>query len=186
MTHTSDRAEVVTAQFDWQRSEVAQALRQIARLRPQSAWRRRLPVLLTIMLAAAGLFLIVGVMTKGSAALVGSLPWIAVLAAWLVLFRGGAAWLTAWQMSRNNPHMLSGQTHVMNASGYAVACGGTSSTVTWDGVVQVTETPEFFLTFPVRNAAYYLPKRCLTPGQMTDLRQMLRNRLGERAVLLAV
>ena len=133
MTHTSDRAEVVTAQFDWQRSEVAQALRQIARLRPQSAWRRRLPVLLTIMLAAAGLFLIVGVMTKGSAALVGSLPWIAVLAAWLVLFRGGAAWLTAWQMSRNNPHMLSGQTHVMNASGYAVACGGTSSSRLFEG-----------------------------------------------------
>jgi hypothetical protein len=115
-----------------------------------------------------------------------SLPWLVLIILWLAVLAGGYSWITAWQIKRNNPAMVSGQIHHISRQGYRVTCGPVTSQAEWAGLLRVVETQEFFLAFPVRNAAYFLPKRCLSSEGVETARALFGTHLGDRSLLLAV
>jgi hypothetical protein len=128
---------------------------------------------------------LVGGATKGWAGLVAILPWVLIIILWIALLSGGQGWITAWQMKRNNPHIVAGQQHTVSDTSYRVHCGQIESTIEWPGFVRIVETQEFLLAYPQRNAAYYVPKRCLAPGQLETLRELCRRNTGDRFLSLA-
>lgn len=105
--------------------------------------------------------------------------WVLLLFLWLGFVYEGQAWLTAWTTQRNNRHIVAGQEHTLSATGCRVRCGEADSTMTWTGFERLVETREFFLAFPMRNAAYYLPKRCLSAEQIGQVREFFREHGGE-------
>jgi hypothetical protein len=152
------------------------------------AWPRWLRMLLRLALIGLIVLMVlalVGGASKGWSGLVAILPWIFVIILWLAFLSGGQGWITAWQMKRNNPHIVAGQQHTVSDAGYRVHCGQIESTIEWAGFVRIVETREFLLAYPQRNAAYYVPKRCLTPGQLETLRELFRKNAGDRFVSFA-
>jgi hypothetical protein len=135
-----------------------------------------------------GLVLLILVALLG-AAIQGSvmelLPWVLLLF-WLALIAGGASWLTAWQIRRNNPNMVAGFEHVLSSAGYHVTCGNVDSTVAWSGLVKIVETANFFLLYPTRTSAYYIPKRALKPEGLTAIRTLVLEQVPEKSAVLAV
>jgi hypothetical protein len=176
----------VTVTADWRYQECAKAVRQISSYRLGPPWLRWAKRVAIIALCLGGVFLIFGFSVQGWAALVGGAPWIVLILLWLVLLSGGFAWIAAWQIKRNNPHLVAGQEHHISASGYQVRCGATTSTTAWEGIQRFVETPAFFLVYPVRNAAYYLPKRCLTSMEIETIRQLAMIGLPGTSRLVAV
>jgi hypothetical protein len=176
----------VTATANWQFRECAAAIRDITRYRPGSPWLRWAKRAAVIVLFLGGIFLIFGFAVQGWDAVVGGIPWILIILFWLALVSGGFAWITAWQIKRNNPHLVAGQEHHISATGYQVRCGAVTSTTSWEGIQRFVETPKFFLVYPVRNAAYYLPKRCLTAEAIEAIRQLVKAGIPDEARRVAV
>jgi hypothetical protein len=55
--------------------------------------------------------------------------------------------------------------------------------VPWRAITRALETDRFLLFFYNKQTAYYIPKRTLTPAQLSDARAHMRDALRERAVL---
>jgi hypothetical protein len=176
----------ITATADWRLRECANAVRDISRYRPGPPWLRWAKRVTLVVLFLGGLFRIVGFSLQGWDAVVRGLPWILIILFWLALLSGGFAWITAWQIKRNNPHMVAGQEHHISSTGYQVRCGAVTSTTTWDGIQRFVETPRFLLIYPVRNAAYYLPKRCITAESLDGIRQLAKRGIPDGSRRFAV
>ena len=58
-------------------------------------------------------------------------PWILLLLILLGLRFGGAGWLGAWEIRRNNPNMVSGMRHSISLTYYRVRCGQIESAIQW-------------------------------------------------------
>jgi hypothetical protein len=176
----------VVVEFDWRLAECARACRQAERYRVRRTAAKRLRLAFTpTLIAAFGLAIIVAASSEDPMnRLLELLPWSVILLLWLGLRFGGAGWLTAWQIQRNNPNMVAGNHHSISAAGYRVTCGQAQSTVGWPGVVRLVETGDFFLTFPTRSAAYYLPKRALSAEQQDLVRTMFKQQAAGRFIEL--
>jgi len=186
LTPTAVGDPSVHANVDWRLRECAKAVREITKHRPGFKWmiwaKRGGIAILVLGLLLVGLGAIVG--EQGN--LLALLPWLVLIAIWVALLGGGFSWLTAWQLRRNNPHLTAGQVHEISPEGYRVRCGAVTSITEWAGIVRFVETADFFLTFPVRNAAYYLPKRCLDLTDIAALRSLTDRHLPPGAARLAV
>jgi hypothetical protein len=69
--------------------------------------------------------------------------------------------------------------------GLSVSTSRSNSNVLWDVYIKVVETKLDFLFYPQKNAALMIPKRFFENQEQIDqLRQYLRNSLGERVKLL--
>jgi hypothetical protein len=80
--------------------------------------------------------------------------------------------------------MVAGQEHHISQTGYQVRCGAVTSATKWDGIQRFVDTPDFFLVYPVRNAAYYLPKRCLSNDQVVAIRTLAAQGIPDQAVIV--
>ena len=60
--------------------------------------------------------------------------------------------------------------------------GQVDSTAQWGGLLKLVETKAFFLSFPVKHGAYYLPKRVLTQEQCTAIRSIMQQQASDRFV----
>jgi hypothetical protein len=175
----------IIADVDWQFAECARACGEILKYRVTSHLWRVVRAAVTVIIVSVLIFMTVLAFRSEldpSTYLSTMTPWIIILLLFLVLRLGGAGWLGAWQIRRNNPHMVSGMRHAISSASYHVRCGQIESLVQWGGIVRVVETKEFFLTFPVRLAAYYLPKRVLTQEQSAALRSIMQQHAGDRFV----
>jgi YcxB-like protein len=177
----------IVADFNWRIAEGARAAIQVDRYRMRSMPARILRIGFPLALVAI-LLLAMGGAFLGpdpESHFWDLFPWGLLILLWLMLRLGGAGWLAAWRLRRTNPHLTAGSHHVISPAEYRVRCGAVDSSITWAGIVQLIETTEFFLTFPTRTTAYYLPKRALSEEQQTALRALAAERLGQRFRQLA-
>ena len=169
---------------DWRLRECARACREIQEHRPKARWWRIVVSGFLVGLVLLVLLALLGAAIEGNVWAI--LPWVLVVLLWLVFLGGGVSWLTAWQIRRNNPNMIAGFEHALSPGGYRIRCGSVESTVQWPGFVKVVETTDFFLSYPMRSAAYYIPKRVLAPLEVDTVRRLVHEQLPDRSALLAV
>ena len=175
----------IVADVDWQFAECARACGEIMKYRITShLWRMVRAAVTVIIVSVLILMTMLAFRSEldTSTYLSTMTPWIIILLLFLVLRLGGAGWLGAWQIRRNNPNMVSGMRHAISAASYQVRCGQVESTAPWAGLLKLVETKAFFLTFPVKQGAYYLPKRVLTEEQCAAIRSIMQLQAGDRFV----
>jgi hypothetical protein len=111
-----------------------------------------------------------------------ALPWLLLAIFWIMLTP-----LTAWRTARKLPgrdaSVIGPQERSVDADGYHSLGNGVRLDVPWHAMVRAAETDRFLLFFYNKQSAYYIPKRTLTPVQISEARVYMRQGLGERAVL---
>jgi len=187
MTTPSGDSRELVAEVNWRFAECARASTGADRYRSRTLTQRLVRTGFTTVVAGALALAIFGALTAVDRVerLLSIAPWTLLLALWLVFQFGGNGWLAAWLIRQNNPNMLLGCTHAISQAGYRIHCGQAQSQVAWSGIVRVVETGAFFLTFPTKSGAYYLPKRVLTPEQCELLRSIVQQQAGDRFMKLA-
>ena len=103
------------------------------------------------------------------------------------LLLAGLPYIQRWQLGRfyrHTPILQQEQTHELEEDGYKMSNPLSNSFVHWDAFAEVLETKEFFLFYPSRSIAYFLPKRAIpTPEHVQQLRSFLRAHVGQVAKL---
>ena len=186
MIDDSSGIPVVQARFDWQFAETVRAARHIMLRRTSKRWLRHARSALVVVLVIGLVLIALGAATGGRTDVLIILPFLLLVLLWIALLTGWLAPFAVWQLRRNNPQIVKGQEHLISAQGYQTTCGAATSRMAWDGLIRVVETKEFFLAYPLRNAAYYLPKRALSNDDIRALRELFRLHLADRSELLAV
>ena len=175
----------IIADVDWQFAECARACGEILKYRITGhLWRVVRAAVTVIIVSVLILATVLAFRSDVDTAtyLSSMTPWIIILLLFLAFRFGGAGWLSAWQIRRNNPNMVSGMRHAISDTSYQVRCGQVESTAQWAGLLKLVETKDFFLTFPVKQGAYYLPKRVLTEEQCATIRVIMQQQAGDRFV----
>jgi len=176
-------AEVPTVvDVDWRFAEAARACSEVGRYRIASPLFHFAQHGFTLLIAGVLVFtILVAYRSDVDTAeyLSQSLPWIIIMLLYLVL-RLASAPLGAWKMRRNNPSILAGTRHTISSAAYQVRCGQIESTAQWGGLLRVVESKEFFLMFPAKHAAFYLPKRVLSQEQSVTVRSIMHLQAGDR------
>jgi hypothetical protein len=178
--------EIVT-DVDWRLAECARASTLADKHRPRTLSQRLLRTGFTTVVIAALVLTILGAAIQENkvARLLEVAPLVLMMGLWPAMRFGGAGWLAAWLIRQNNPNMVAGSRHVVSQSGYQIRAGQAQSQVAWPGIVRVVETGAFFLTFPTKSGAYYLPKRVLSAEQCGHLRSLVQQQAGDRFIQLA-
>jgi hypothetical protein len=139
-------------------------------------WARRLvfvAILLIALLlalgAATGNFNRLFLQTLAPAVIVLGI-WIAVL--WL------SPWLGARRQFRNQPAAQGTKTLTVSDSGLEWQGTTGKSEAYWITFVRWTESESLLLLFPSPAFFYMLPKRAFAPGQLSEFRQMLVEKIG--------
>ena len=57
---------------------------------------------------------------------------------------------------------------------------GTTALHTWNNIMNMYETAEYFFMFLGKQSALLIPKRCLSAEDLADFREMLTFQLGDR------
>ena len=175
----------IVADVDWRFAECARACGEIAKYRITGHLGRMMRGAFTVIIASVLILTTLLAFRSDidrSAYLSAMTPWSLILVVFLVFRFGGAAWLSAWQIRRNNPNMVAGMRHTISSVAYEIRCGQVESTAQWGGLLKLVETKAFFLSFPVKHGAYYLPKRVLTQEQCAAIRSIMQQQAGDRFV----
>ena len=163
--------------FRWAPSEYVRAVRAISR---NMAGRHRLTVLVWL-----GVGLSVALLAFRPLVQPGILPallWLVLLV--LLIYAGWVApWLTARTVQREDPCANDELRHIVSEDGFGVRSRTVSLDVSWDHIVKVVETDEFFLFFYTKRVAYFTPKRVIPVADLPLLRASLRKYLGAKAHL---
>jgi hypothetical protein len=132
------------------------------------------------------LIALLGAMTEGLEAVLSLWPWAILAVAWVLFLTVVPPWLSAWQVSRNDPSIKGELTHHLTEDGYHIRGSAVNVDVKWPGVLRLVETNEFFLVFWSKAGAYYLPKRVVPADTIQLLRDVFVRELGDRACVSAV
>lgn len=84
-------------------------------------------------------------------------------------------------LRRKNRAAVSVQRYELAPSGISASALGASGAMSWQNVVEARETTEFLLFYVSVAWAYLLPKRVIPQADLPQLRDSLREGLGERA-----
>ena len=187
MTAPSPDAHEVVANVDWHFAECARASTEADRYRARSLTQRLVRTGFTTLIVGVLVLAILGALAEENRVvrLLNLAPWGLMMLLWLAFRFGGNGWLAAWLIRQNNPNMLAGCRHAISQTGYRLGCGQAESQIAWPGIVRVVETRAFFLTFPTKSGAYYLPKRVLNSEQCGHLRSLAERQVGDRFIRLA-
>jgi hypothetical protein len=173
----------VVATFDWRRDEHAHVVRTLARdLGSRGPWR-------WLGWVIAGITPLV-LLVAGLSIAAGDSP-VLMLALWAVLvglFVGRVAlqgWLASVYVGRHDPSVRAPITHAYEADGLHLSGANLSVRLAWDGVPRVRETERALLVHYGERHAYWTPLRAFDGDELARLRQVLRERLGDRAELRA-
>ena len=84
----------------------------------------------------------------------------------------------------SNPSLRGEQTFELTGTGFATRGPLHSTTLRWDALTRVVETPRFFLFYLSKNVAYFLPTREVErAGRLEELRALLPAQRPGRARL---
>ena len=150
---------------------------------PGFAWARLLPYVSAAVIIVGILLILAFAGDRRGIAFINSLPYFLLLALPSALLLWWTPRLSARQLQKHDPSVGGEFTHRTTANGLAVRTVAASIDLTWAHVVQVVETPEFFLYYFQRNAAYYTPKRAIPPGDLPSLRETIAASIGTKAHL---
>lgn len=110
------------------------------------------------------------------------------LVAWLTLFMGLFRLVQIRNIGKNLKRAPAAQgKHVWSVSDEGISVVGPLSTgdMKWEAIVKVRESKSDFFFYTSKSFSLFLPKRVLTnEGQIAELRQLLRGKLGNRAKLV--
>ena len=143
------------------------------------------------MLAARGFVLIAGIIfailviantvivlldrRQDSDHLAWSLPVSLVILVVIWALVWGRGWLDARRQQRTDLSLQHPIQHFYSENGLRVRGKTAEITVGWRSMRLITETDDFMLYFFTAEKAYYLPKRVAQPGQLDELRRMIRS-----------
>lgn len=166
---------------DWRFAEAARACSEVGRYRIAGPLLRFARHGLTLLVVGVLILSILVAYVSGDPAeyLSRAFPWIVFMLLYLIL-RLASGPLGAWTLRRNNPSIVAGTRHTISSAGYQVRCGQIDSTAQWGGLLRIVETKEFFLMFPAKHAAYYLPKRLLSQEEYATVRSIMHLQAGDR------
>ncbi|HET6680357.1 MAG TPA: YcxB family protein [Gemmatimonadaceae bacterium] len=111
-----------------------------------------------------------------------ALPYLLLGVFWLTLIplsqRRAARKLPERDASARGP-----QERVVDETGFHSRGNGVALDIPWHAMVRAVETEEFFLFFYCKQCAYYVPKRVLAAPQLSEVRDLARAALADRARL---
>ena len=117
--------------------------------------------------------------------LVSLAPWVALILLWLIAIPAGQRWASS-RVGQKDRSLEGPQERTVDEAGYHSNGNGVRLDVPWHIVYSVTETTEFLLFFYNKQCAYYIPKRAMSPEQITRARELARLGAGvERTKFLA-
>jgi hypothetical protein len=82
------------------------------------------------------------------------------------------------RLYRTTPSLQQEQTHQFSELGFRTTNPLANTDFRWDAIVRMAETRDFFLFYVSKSIAIFLPKRVLQPGELHDLRALLKTQLG--------
>lgn len=169
--------------FLWNRQEHARGIKAVTRHMIGGWWLRK-GHFFVIGIALVGILpLLFASADRRMAYLASVTPWLIILGLWFGLLKWGLPWLAARQVAKHDPSVRGEIHHLVRETGFAVKSAAALVDLTWGHILQVVETPEFFLFYHTRNCAYPTPKRVIPPAELTSLRAALRQYIGDRAKL---
>jgi hypothetical protein len=108
------------------------------------------------------------------------------VAVWLVLLLG-LPMLQSWQIKRAIKNMPAAQgvfTYNYTDEGFEATGSSQKLALGWDLLVKVTETEDDFYFYLSKQQAKFLPKKAFTSDlQQSQLRLLLKNKMGDKAQL---
>ena len=112
---------------------------------------------------------------------------IGFAAIWIAMDRWGVPALTARAYARSHAACLpNDQVLVLEQDGVTASCTTSKASVRWAGIVDVHETPEFFLLYTTPACALQLPKRAVADApQLRGWLEATAGRLGLPALRVA-
>jgi YcxB-like protein len=119
-----------------------------------------------VLIAAIFLLTVIGA-RDASSRLSAAAP-LTFIAVWFLLDRWGFAYFSARSYARDHaPCIANDQIRILDEEGIAAHCTTSKVSVQWNGIVNVRETPEFFLFFTTPVCAIQLPTRAVdNPEQL--------------------
>ena len=140
-------------------------------------WVRRFFVGIAVLFTA---FILLGFLAKPSVqAARNLLPLFGLVVAWIVLLRILPRRTMGRQFSKQ-PGAHGPRTVVLDASGTQWRWNGGSSNVEWKNYIRSVEGENQFLLYTSPACFNILPKRTLTPEQLTELRELLKQNIPMR------
>ncbi len=128
----------------------------------------RLVVTVVLVLAGAGLL----VVATNPRALSNFIPLFALAVLWVVLLWAIPWWAARRQFTRQ-PAVQGPRTMVLDARGAHWRWDGGAADIEWKNFVRCTEGKSQFLLYTSPACFNIVPKRSLTPEQMSELRELL-------------
>jgi hypothetical protein len=153
--------DAIECRFRWNPAEHARFERAVFRdVQKRHPWRAAL--MPAVMAVAAA------VSAGAAGGAVGTMV-VAALAAFaigvgasLAIGIGFVPALSSWLYARNHARCLAhDQVRVLTPEGLEAVCTISRTFIRWDGIVRVSESPEFFIFFLTRTCAIKLPKRAV-------------------------
>jgi hypothetical protein len=148
----------VATRFMWDRKEHVRLARQVTRHAKLSALARYSWAYLAGMLV---LVLVVSAVTGTLEGMSTIVPWLAIVALWVTLFRFGFPYMAAYGYPKQHPCVANPFQVALTDQGVRTTCDHSDVLVKWDGVRRAVETDDFFLFYVTDRCAHYLPKRAL-------------------------
>jgi hypothetical protein len=169
--------------FDYDRAEFIRAYREAGR-HADTPFIKHAPAVLAalaVLAAAAAAILPDGGWRE---LMVRAIPWLAMLALWLLLFTRFMGPIAVRQYEKQVKDARHPRAMVVDEDGHEMALSGGTSRRHWDATPRVVETTEFLLFYITKQYATFLPKRAVPAGELPAVRRLLREKLGDRARLL--
>jgi len=117
-----------------------------------------------------------------SALFASALPYVLLGAFWLFYFPY-AQLRSARKLPEVDASVRGPQTRGVDVDGFHTRGNGVNLDVPWHAMVRGEETDRFFLFYYAKQLAYYIPKRALSGAEMSDVREIMREHLRDRATL---
>jgi hypothetical protein len=169
--------------FDYDRAEFIRAYREAGRHADMPFIKRAPAVLgaLAVFAAVAAAILPDGGWRE---LMVRSIPWLAMLALWLLLFSRFMGPIAVRQYEKQVQDARHPRSVVLDEEGHEISSFGGTSRRHWDATPRVVETAEFILFYITKQYATFLPKRGIPADELPTVRRLLREKLGGRAQLM--
>lgn len=183
MPHGEDGRLVHEFTWTWTREDYLKAFHLIRRQAGGSPLARWLPQLLAAVLL---LLLVVPLLRQPDHmldAFLAALPWLIIVAMWIVLLFVWLPRYSAGKVEREDPAVRQPIRHLLSDAGFGIRTASASMDFRWDTIRRAVETPEFFLFYYSSNCAYFTPRRAIPEADLPSVRDLLARALGERARL---
>lgn len=142
---------------------------------------KALPYLMVIPLVILACAAVLDPNQSAMSILFSSGPYIVMIGVWFGILYYWVPRATARRLSTQDPSTRGPIRHTITDTSFAVTSVSAATTLNWDHMKQVVETPDFLLFYYSNNCAYFTPRRAIPDADLPALRALLHRVLGPRA-----